>query len=60
MIGGVHAVEVCKVEVGVGAKKPLGGDLEAVAAIRRVLWRLACVEFSVAAEKDTVQHAAGG
>lgn len=56
----VHAIEVRKVEVCVGAKEALGGDLEAVTAVRRVLWGLPCVEFGVAAEEDPVQHAAGG
>ena len=59
MISSVHTVEVRKVEVGAGVEKALGGDLEAPAAVGGVLRGLASVELRIAAEEDTVEHAAG-
>lgn len=59
VVGCVHTVKVRKVEVGAGVEEALGRDLEAPAAIRGVLWGLACVELRVAAEEDAMQHATG-
>ena len=60
VVGRVHAVEVPKVEVGVGVEQSLGLHLEAHVAVRGVLGGLAGVELSVAAEEDALQLAADG
>lgn len=60
VIGRVHAVEVSKVQVGVWVEERVGLDLEALAAVRGVLRRFACVELCVAAEEDALQLATDG
>ena len=60
VVGRVHAVEVPEVEAGVGVQQRLGRQLEAEAAVRGVLRRLARVELGVAAEEDALQLAADG
>lgn len=54
VVGRVHAVEVSKVQVGVGVEERVGLDLEAKAAVRGVLRRFAGVELCVAAEEDAL------
>lgn len=56
----VHAVEICKVQVGVVVEESLGWHLEAVAAVRRVLRWGARIELGVTAEEDAFQLAANG
>ena len=55
VVGRVHAVEIPKVQVGVGVEERVGLDLEAVAAVGGVLRRLAGVELCVAAEEEALQ-----
>lgn len=57
VVGCIHAVEVSKVQVGVGVEEHVSPDLKAVAAIRGVLWRLARVELCIAAEENALQLA---
>ena len=56
----VHAVEVPEVQVGARVEERLGRHLEALAAVGRVLRRLARVELGVAAEEQPLQLAADG
>lgn len=58
MVRRVHAVKVAKVEARVRPKQLLCTDLEAVAAVRRVLRWLTCVKLRVAAEEDALELAA--
>jgi len=60
VVGRVHAVEVSEVKVAAGAEERDGLDLEAVAAVRGVLRRLARVELGVAAEVNALQLATDG
>lgn len=60
VVGRVHAVEVSKVQTGVGVEEHVGLDLKAVATVWGVLRRLACVELCVAAEEDALQFATNG
>lgn len=60
VVGRVHAVEVAKVQVGVGVEECVSTDLKAMAAVWGVLRRFACVEFCVAAEENSLQLAADG
>lgn len=57
VVGCIHAVEVSKVQVGVGVEEHISPDLKALAAIWGVLWRLACVELRIAAEENALQLA---
>lgn len=58
MVCCVHAVEISEVQVGVAVEENLGWHLEAVAAVRRVLWWGARIELGVTAEEDAFQLAA--
>lgn len=60
VVGCVHAVEVSKVEIGVGVEERVCLDLKTKATIGRVLRRLSSVELCVAAEEDSLQLAADG
>lgn len=60
VVGCVHAVEVSKVQVGVGVEEHVSTNLKAVAAIGGVLRRLARVELCVAAEENALQLATDG
>lgn len=57
VVGCIHAVEVSKVQVGVGVEEHISPDLKAVAAVRGVLRRLARVELCIAAEENALQLA---
>lgn len=60
VISCIHAVEISKVQVGVWVEERVGLDLKALAAIRGVLRRFACVELCVAAEENALQLATDG
>ncbi len=60
VIGCIHAVEVGEIQVCLGAEELLGWQLEAVAAVWRVLWGFACVELGVATEEDALELPADG
>lgn len=60
VIGCIHAVEIPEVQVGLGVEESVSADLKAMAAIRGVLWRFACVELCVAAKENALQLATDG
>lgn len=60
VVGRVHAVEISKVQVGVGVEEGVGLHLEAQATVGGVLWRFSCVELCVAAEEDALQFTTDG